>query len=104
MADGTSLPVGAVAPGGVTISRSGSLHRFTQRRSTIAFFLCLPLILLVACLVVYPAFYAIYLSMLNKKMTKFVGLGDFAFLLNRPTFLLVIFQSCLFAITAVVFK
>ncbi len=53
---------------------------------------------------VYPAFYAIYLSMLNKKMTAFVGLGNFAFLLKRNTFQLVIFQSCLFAITAVVFK
>jgi multiple sugar transport system permease protein len=51
-----------------------------------------------------PAFYAIYLSMLNKKMTAFVGLDDFAFLLKRHTFQLVIFQSCLFAITAVVFK
>jgi multiple sugar transport system permease protein len=54
--------------------------------------------------VVYPAFYAIYLSMLNKKMTAFVGLGNFAFLLKRNTFQLVIFQSCLFAVTAVVFK
>ena len=43
-------------------------------------------------------------EILNKKMTKFVGLGDFAFLLQRPTFRLVIFQSCLFAITSVVFK
>jgi multiple sugar transport system permease protein len=37
-------------------------------------------------------------------MTAFVGLGNFAFLLKRHTFQLVIFQSCLFAITAVVFK
>ena len=42
--------------------------------------------------------------MLNKKMTAFVGLGNFAFLLKRHTFQLVIFQSCLFAITAVVLK
>jgi multiple sugar transport system permease protein len=84
--------------------RSSSLRRFTQRRSTIAFLLALPLILLVACFVIYPAFYAIYLSMLNKKMTSFVGLGNFAFLLKRHTFQLVIFQSCLFAVTAVVLK
>jgi multiple sugar transport system permease protein len=37
-------------------------------------------------------------------MTQFVGLGNFAFLLNRSTFRLVIFQSCLFAITAVIAK
>ena len=80
------------------------MRKFAQRRSTIGFLLCLPLILLVAGFVIYPAFYAIYLSMLNKKMTAFVGLGNFEFLLKRHTFQLVIFQSCLFAITAVVLK
>ena len=34
--------------------RSG-LHRFVRRRSTIAFLMCLPLILIIAGLVVYPA-------------------------------------------------
>ena len=66
--------------------------------------MCLPLILLVAGFVIYPAFYAIYLSMLNKKMTAFVGLGNFQFLLKRHTFQMVIFQSCLYAITAVTLK
>jgi multiple sugar transport system permease protein len=66
--------------------------------------MALPLILLIGGLVLYPAVYAIWLSMLNKRMTQFVGLGNFAFLLKRNTFQLVIFQSCLFAITAVVFK
>ncbi|MBV8576782.1 MAG: sugar ABC transporter permease [Acetobacteraceae bacterium] len=75
-----------------------------HRRSTIAFLMCLPLILLIVGLVVYPAFYAIYLSMLNKRMTQFVGLRNFTFLLGRNTFQLVIFQSCLFAVTAVVLK
>jgi multiple sugar transport system permease protein len=37
-------------------------------------------------------------------MTAFVGLANFQFLLKRHTFQLVIFQSCLFAITSVVFK
>ncbi len=92
-----------MAPAAGTAKRS-SLHRITQRKSTVAFLLCLPLILLVAAFVVYPAFYAIYLSLLNKKMTTFVGLGNFQFLLKRHTFQLVIFQSCLFAITAVVLK
>jgi multiple sugar transport system permease protein len=103
MADGTSIPIGALAPGR-TKTRGNSLHKFAQRRSTIAFLLCLPLILLIAAFVIYPAFYAIYLSMLNKKMTAFVGLDNFAFLLKRHTFQLVIFQSCLFAITSVVLK
>ncbi|HSB82597.1 MAG TPA: sugar ABC transporter permease [Candidatus Methylomirabilis sp.] len=55
-------------------------------------------------LVIYPALYSIYLSLLSRRMTQFVGLGNFAFLLRRSTFQLVIFQSCLFAISAVIAK
>ena len=66
--------------------------------------MALPLILLIAILVVYPAGYAVYLAMLNKSMTKFVGLGTFEFILKRQVFWDVVFQSCLFAITAVIFK
>lgn len=101
MADGTSVSV-EMTP--ASTRRRGSLQNIAQRKSTTAFLLCLPLILLIGAFVIYPAFYAIYLSMLNKKMTAFVGLGNFAFLLKRHTFQLVIFQSCLFAITAVVLK
>lgn len=104
MADGTSVPVGVMQASRPAAGRRSSMQRFAGRRSTMGFLLALPLILLVACFVIYPAFYAIYLSMLNKKMTSFVGLGNFAFLLKRNTFQLVIFQSCLFAITAVVMK
>ncbi len=103
MAVGNSIPVG-MAPAAVRAGGKSSMQRFAQRKSTTAFLLCLPLILLVATFVIYPAFYAIYLSMLNKKMTAFVGLDNFAFLLKRHTFQLVIFQSCLFAVTAVVMK
>src|SRR5258705_10681749 len=103
MADGTSIPVGVMGPGRPMIRRN-TMRRFAQRRSTTGFLLALPLILLVAGFVIYPAFYAIYLSMLNKKMTAFVGLGNFEFLLKRHTFQLVIFQSCLYAITSVVLK
>jgi multiple sugar transport system permease protein len=37
-------------------------------------------------------------------MTKFVGLGNFQFLFKRQTFWMVVEQSCIFAITAVIFK
>lgn len=104
MADGTLAPAQVAMRAQPATRSRGALQRFMERRSTIAFLLCLPLILLIAGLVVYPAAYAIYLSMLNKKMTHFVGLGNFAFLLRRQTFQLVIFQSCFFAVTAVVFK
>ncbi len=103
MADGTSIPID-VRVSTRTGARRGSLRKFAERRSTIGFLLCLPLILLIVGFVVYPALYAIYLSMLNKKQTTFVGLGNFTFLLRRHTFQLVIFQSCLFAITSVVLK
>lgn len=80
------------------------MRRWLSRRATVAFLMCLPLILLIGGLVVYPALYAIYLAMLDKRMTHFVGLANFAFLLRRSTFHLVIFQSCLFAISAVIAK
>src|SRR3981189_2404771 len=75
-----------------------------SRKWMVAFFFALPLILIVACLVVYPAFYSMHLATLNKSMTKFVGLGNFEFLFKRNTFWMVVEQSVLFAVTAVVFK
>ena len=81
-----------------------SLHKLVQRKSTVAFLMALPLILLITILVAYPAGYAVWLSMLNKSMTKFVGFGNFDFLFKRQTFWEVVLQSCIFAITAVIFK
>ncbi len=51
-----------------------------QRKSTIAFLMTLPLILLVALLVLYPALYSVHLATLNKSMERFVGFGNFLFL------------------------
>jgi multiple sugar transport system permease protein len=81
-----------------------SLHKFARRKSTIAFFMALPLIVIIASLVIYPAFYSIHLATLNKSMTKFVGFGNFEFLFRRNTFWMVVEQSVLFAVTAVIFK
>jgi multiple sugar transport system permease protein len=86
-----------------TRTRSG-MQRLMQRKSSIAFFMALPLILLIALLVVYPALYSVHLATLNKSMTRFVGLGNFYFLFKRETFWMVVQQSCIFAITAVIFK
>src|ERR1041385_2369612 len=85
------------------IRRTG-LHRFVRRRSTIAVLMCMPLILIVGCLIIYPAFYSIYLSMLNKAQTRFIGLSNFRFLLSRETFWMVVQQSTIFALSAVFFK
>src|SRR5919199_5403222 len=81
--------------------RAGTLSR---RRSRIAFLMCLPLILIVAGLVIYPALYALHLATLNKSMTRFVGLGNFQFLFGRELFWMVVKQSVIFAVTAVIFK
>jgi multiple sugar transport system permease protein len=85
-------------------ARRTRLRNALKRKSTVAFLMTLPLILLIAVLVVYPAFYAIHLATLNKSMTKFVGLGNFQFLFKRNTFWMVVEQSCIFAVTAVIFK
>src|SRR2546423_5881775 len=81
-----------------------SLRVALKLNSTAAFLMTLPLILLIGILVVYPAFYSLHLATLNKSMQRFVGLGNFQFLFKRDTFWLVVEQSCIFAITAVLFK
>ena len=80
------------------------MRRFAQRRSSIAFLMTLPLLLVVIVLVAYPAGYAIYLAMLNKSMERFVGFDNFTFLFGRETFWSVVWQSCVFALSAVAFK
>jgi multiple sugar transport system permease protein len=98
----------AVRPNNVaragSVRKRASLRTAMKRKSTAAFLMTLPLILLIAILVIYPAFYSLYLATLNKSMQRFVGLGNFEFLFRRETFWLVVKQSCIFAITAVVFK
>jgi multiple sugar transport system permease protein len=85
-------------------SRQLTLRKFARRKSTIAFLMALPLITIVVCLVVYPAVYSIHLATLNKSMVRFVGFGNFEFLFKRNTFWMVVEQSVLFAVTAVIFK
>jgi multiple sugar transport system permease protein len=99
MADIVARDVGLPA-----IGRPGTLHKFVRRKSTIAFLLALPLIAIIAGLVAYPAFYSMYLATLNKSMQRFVGFGNFLFLFKRSTFWMVVQQSVLFAVTAVLFK
>src|SRR5437879_7190502 len=84
--------------------RRVSARVLVRRKSMIAFLFALPLILIVLCLVVYPAFYSIHLATLNKSMQHFVGFGNFEFLFKRSTFWMVVEQSVMFAVTAVVFK
>ncbi|CAH2599145.1 Sugar ABC transporter permease [Rhodovastum atsumiense] len=94
--------IASIRPG-AAIRQSG-LHGLMRRRSTIALLMCLPLLAVILGLVLYPAVFSMWLAMLNKRMTKFVGLDNFAFLLRRDTFIMVIGQSVFFAVTAVVLK
>jgi len=91
------LPVAA-------IGRGPSVKAFARRKSSIAFVMALPLILIIALLVIYPAFYSIFLSMLNKSMERFVGFANYVFLFKRETFWMVVKQSVIFAVSAVFFK
>jgi multiple sugar transport system permease protein len=84
--------------------RSSSLRRFARRRSSIAFLMTLPLLAVIVGLVAYPAVYGMYLSTLNRRMTANIGLGNFELLFESDTFWNVVWQSCIFAITAVLAK
>src|SRR3954464_3483736 len=90
-----------LAGAGERVRRRNSFGRFMRRRSTVAFLMCLPLIVIIVGLVAYPALYSISLSTLNKAQTRFVGLGNFRFLLSRDVFWMVVQQSAVFALSAV---
>jgi len=100
------MAMNTVASGGPALvrpTRTG-LQKAMKRRSTIAFLMALPLIIIILALVIYPAGYALMLATLNKSMEEFVGLENFEFLFDRETFWMVVWQSCLFAGSAVIFK
>jgi multiple sugar transport system permease protein len=104
MADGTiaQRPLAPSQP--AAPARRSGMQALLRRKSTIAFIMTVPLLLIILGLVVWPSLYSIYLSMLNKRMTKFVGIDNFLFLLKRETFQMVIFQSVFFAVSAVILK
>ena len=81
-----------------------NFYLWFRQKPRIAFLMCLPLILMVVCLIIYPFFFSIFLATLNKAETKFVGIANFLFLFKRETFWLVVQQSILFALVAVFFK
>lgn len=80
------------------------LRKLRHSPAAFAFVLTTPLLVIIGGLVVYPFFYSIFLSMLNKKETAFVGFDNFLFLFGRDTFWMVVGQSILFAVSAVFFK
>jgi multiple sugar transport system permease protein len=99
----TGTAVQTATPARVTPVRATYAARLRSRQA-LAVFMTLPLILLIGSLIVYPFFYAIYLSMLNKRETAFIGLDNYRFLLTRDTFWLVVRTSFLFTFMAVLWK
>jgi multiple sugar transport system permease protein len=75
-----------------------------RRSRLLAFLLCVPLILLLGGLVLYPFLVSLQLATLNKSETRFVGLGNYLFLFKRDTFWMVVRQSMLFTVSAVLLK
>lgn len=98
---GTAVDV--AAPTRVRSTRARLSTRL-RSRSAIGLLMCLPLLAVIVGLVVYPFFYAIYLSLLNKRETAFIGLDNYRFLLSRDTFWLVVRTSFLFTFVAVLWK
>ena len=62
----------------------------------------LPLIVLILGLVAYPMGWSIWLSTLDRTMTKFVGLRNFEYLLGRDRFWLTLYNTTLFALVGAV--
>ena len=92
-------------PRKATRQQKSPVAKFFGRKSTIAFFMALPLILLIAVLVVYPALYSLHLASLNKSMKRFVGFDNFSFLIfKKDAFWTVVYSSVLFAVSAVIVK
>jgi multiple sugar transport system permease protein len=71
--DGSARAIAAAAPMHPVHSPGvSSLQRLARKRSS-AFVMTVPLILIIAGLVAWPAAYAMYLSTLNRRMTASVG-------------------------------
>jgi multiple sugar transport system permease protein len=89
-----------------TVNRGSfpSILRRLRSRRFAAYWMVLPLFVLIVGLVVYPFVWSVYLTMENKRENKFVGLKNFEDLIGYDTFWLVVGNSFRFTLTAVFFK
>src|SRR4029078_310893 len=101
MADTIHTWTPALSDTSAPMVRKSRLRRFMRRRSTIAFLMCLPLIVIICGLVIYPALYSIQLSMLNKAQTRFIGLSNFTFLIFWRTLSIVVVHTTIFVLFSV---
>jgi multiple sugar transport system permease protein len=92
-----------VAPARIHAARARRSLRL-RSRAVVGGLMCAPLVALIGGLVAYPFFYSLYLSLLNKRETTFVGLANFRYLLTLDTFWAVVEMSFLFTAVAVLWK
>lgn len=80
---------------------------FLLRDEVIGYVLILPALLLIACLIAYPFFYALWLSVSNAWVGttgQFVGLANYLKLLNNNIFRQTLQNSLIFTVSSVVLK
>ena len=65
-----------VLTGPLPARRRMTMKKLVRRKSTIAFVMTVPLLVIIVFLVVYPALYSMYLATRNKSMERFVGFGN----------------------------
>lgn len=84
------------------------IHAESRRRESMqGYLLVSPIIILFACLIFYPFFSAVWLSMTNKTIGtagEFVGLRNYAWLLRWPDFERMLLNTWLIAIAGVAIK
>ena len=95
----------------ITDVRSGSLGRrsMTMQREEriLGYLLIAPIFFLIGFLLLYPATWAIWLSFTNKVVgapAQFVGLRNYAYIINYPDFWRTITNTVLLAVFGVFFK
>jgi multiple sugar transport system permease protein len=88
--------------------KKAPLHAESRRRESIqGYLLVSPIIILFACLIFYPFFSAVWLSMTDKTIGttgNFVGLRNYAWLLRWPDFERMLLNTWLIAIVGVALK
>ena len=98
----TAQPISAALPAPAPRRNITVRHR---RRERWGLGFVSPFFVLFACFTLAPLAYAIYTSFFRDQLIggqSFVGFANFTFLFKRETFWMVVRQSCVFAITAVV--
>lgn len=85
----------------------GSKHSLRRSESRLAFFLLLPVVLYLACILFFPLGWGIFYSFTNKVIGAdaiFTGLTNYKYLLTNPNFLSSVKVTILYTIVAIVLK